>query len=185
MTIWGVFSGFIIGMLYTVLVTNFMSRSLDFNMIEALLNPALWRLALRYGAVSGGIIGLISGLNIWYMMRKINLPYMSGKIDRKSLEVYVTTPLLATLAGFVLVSVYFSTMSIFFLLPPFMAGIVATYAAHRYMDRLREWSRSIPSAASKAKNEIRDTSRLRDTASEQLYMDDMIEPSQSLSDKRS
>ncbi len=143
MLTWGFMSGFLLPVVYIVIILDLSSGGTDLKAMETLLNPLIWVMALRYGAVGGIVIGLITGLNLWYNMRKVNLPYISGKIDRKAPEIYATTLALTTVVSFLLISMFFSSMTLFFLAPPFIGAVAATYATHRYLSGLRVWGASI------------------------------------------
>jgi hypothetical protein len=144
MLIWGAGSGTILALLYLLFFAGLGS----FNFVELfllLIQPSAWILALQFGGIPGAILGLLTGLVLWALSMGFREPFNRAEMQRHRYPVYFVIGSLTTILGFVLsVLVFgmstFSYMGILLWFPPFIAGVAAAYAAHRYMFRLRLWT---------------------------------------------
>lgn len=183
MMTWGLSSGFILALSYIIILFDFFDDGFS-NWLEILLNPIIYWLAFIFGGVPGVIMGLFLGLALWRMLRNVELPFTKADMKRKRPVIYGATFGITLLLSFFMISIFVGGfLNFLMLIPPFIAGIAATYVAHRYMYRLRLWSGGIDSRKSKAKNDAEALSRLTDNVPETLQDDDMIERTQSLSEK--
>ncbi len=167
MVLWGIGGGFILVPAYVVLFIDIVDLICcggnDLNGLRLLSQPELWNWTLLFGVIPGGLIGAILGLNLWNIMRKLDKPLTRDKILDNRSEVYVSSFVFTIIISFIIV-VILDEISVFSSIPPFLVAIFATYAAHRYMFRLRLWAEK--SSKSKSKNTDIDVSRLAETGTD-------------------
>lgn len=184
MTAWGVGSGFILALSYIVIVFDILSwADGGFNSLGLIFSPFIWFYSFIFGGIPGAIMGIIVGFALWRMMRHVPIPFTKADMIAKRPRVYTVIGGLTMLLSLLLILFFFggglfgSFFDFLFLgIPPIIATIAATYAAHRYMFRLRLWSGGIETHKSKAKNDAVAASRLTDnTPNEAISTSDLHE----------
>lgn len=186
MMTWGLSSGFILALSYIIILIDFFDGEL--GDLFSFLPLILW-LAVVFGGVPGVVMGFFLGLALWGMLRNSPMPFTKTDMNRKRPAVYGIIFSITLFPSLIITSLIIdldflgSDFDVFLWIPPFIAGIAATYVAHRYMYTLCLSSGGIDSRKSKAKNEAEALSRLTDNVPESLQSDDMIERTQSLSEK--
>jgi len=166
---WGAGSGFILALLYMILV---LSSSSIGGGLAVLANPFFWMLAVMYGVIPGLIMGFFIGFMLRSLLLTVPIPFTKADMQSKRVEVYGWTFVLTLFMSLMMIFFFFGSLSEWLLLgtPALIAASASTYAAHRYMYRLRLWSASIDTRKSKIKND--DYSHLIEQDEDENYFHD-------------
>jgi hypothetical protein len=192
MLLWGFGSGTVLALLYIVFclslgTTSFMDTLLMF------VQPFAWLIALQYGGITGTGLGLVTGVVLWSLSRSFQLPFSRAEMQAQRYKVYAIISTQTIISGFVIITLFFwptlftygwgipiggtAPFPLAFFFPPFIAGVAAAYAAHRYMFRLWLWSeKQYKLEKEKVKNIERMIDHLHDKAkNEELAVEDEAE----------
>ena len=186
---WGAGSGFVLALLYIIVVVDMFEAGFSLETLGILFTPVGWYLAFIFGAVPGAVMGTIVGTGLWWMMRQAPSPFTKADLIAKRPKVYGITAILTFLMSLFLIVTFFG-LSFFnffdFLLlgiPALIAAIASAYAAHRYMFRMRLWSGGIETHKTKAKNDALVASRLSDNASDNNHFHDDLQTDKTQSEQ--
>jgi len=163
---WGMLVGLLIALSYMTLILDFFSGDDLFSLdIRSSLLSLVFAFIL--GSIPGAGVGYFLGLNMNNSLFNARIPITTADMKSKRLAVYGWSFVL-TLFAFVTGFFYFNDLSDFIFLgvSAFIAAIIATYAAHRYMYRLHLWSASLDTRKSKRKNDA--YSRLTESHADNL-----------------
>ena len=146
MVAWGFVSGTILAMLYIAFIESF-AYPTSAEFLRFFFDPFFWLISVMVGGGSGLLLGFFAGLALENLMYLTPIPFTRTDMNDIRYKVYRQLGLVTTIGGFVLSFGFFNQalFSMWFLLifPPFIAGIAAAYAGHRYLFRLRLWSESL------------------------------------------
>ena len=143
MVAWGFVSGTILAMLYIAFVLS-MGFPTSMELLTVFFDPFFWFISLAFGGISGLVLGFFAGLALEGLVYDAPSPFSRADMNALRYKVYKHLGIVATVGGFVLTFGFFNLalFSMWYLLifPPFIAGIAAAYAGHRYLFALRLWS---------------------------------------------
>jgi hypothetical protein len=162
---WGFVSGTILAMLYMVFLLGLGSASL-IELLTIFFQPFLWVLSLLFGGIPGAVLGFVDGLILGSLLDDVPIPFSRADMKAVRMKVYIPLAVVTTIGGFIIPwGIFYDSMAyLWFLLfvPPFIAGIAAAYAGHRYLFRLRLWSENLYGGQKeKAKNSERLEDKLK------------------------
>lgn len=155
---WGMGSGLILAVLFIFSLVTFFGDISTADALAALFNPALWLLSCIFGAIPGAILGFIEGIILEHLTYVAPMN-TKADIERQRFAVYLAIFLTTFLGGLFLMATFLFTDTFIVFIPPLIAAVAATYAAHRYLFRLRLWSELVHGSIrnierkSKAKND--------------------------------
>jgi hypothetical protein len=171
---WGIGSGTILAMLYIIFMGGLGSNVGVFDILKLLIEPSFWWISFIVGGGAGAILGLLDGLMLWALTRKSSRPFTRATMQAIRYRIYGAVGITTTIAGFMLTALVFGSSGFYYtgfllLFPPFIAGIAAAYAAHRYLFRLRLWSERIYGAQ---KEKVKNVERLENKPKNDTIYDD-------------
>lgn len=175
MITWGFGSGFILALAYIVVISDIFNSGFNPEIIGLLISPFAWYLAFFFGGLPGAIMGFVVGIALSRLMRDIDIPFTKADMIAKRGSVYGSISVLTfTMSAFLIFLFFSSIFDLIFMMPPFIAAIASTYAAHRYMFRLRLWSGSIETGKVKAKNDAVSSSHLIENSPQEINISEEI-----------
>jgi hypothetical protein len=174
MVTWGFVSGTILAMLYIAFIMSLYSTSAE--LLRVFLDPFFWFISIAFGGGAGVILGFFAGLALEGLVYDAPTPFTRADMNTLRYKVYRQLGSVGTIGGFVLSFGFFNQalFSMWFplIFPPFIAGIAAAYAGHRYLFRLRLWSEK---AYGNRKEKLKNSERLEDKLKNDLLYDEEAE----------
>jgi hypothetical protein len=160
---WGFVSGTILAMLFIAFHAS-LSSPTSAELLKIFFEPFFWMIALVSGGGAGLILGFIDGVLLLQMTRDVYLPFTQEEMHAVRYKIYSVIGITSIIGFYLWILFAEKSIRVRFtdslgFSTPFIAGIAATYAAHRYLFRLRLWSKK---AYENRKEKVKNSERLED-----------------------
>lgn len=137
MMLWGILSGTILSICYGLLEDFLTYNNLDY--LGEITNTILFSL-IYCGSLSGLVLGFLYGSLLWLAMNELSVPNSKDDFRYKELVIYLGSFIFVFVVSYMPIKLlYLDSLDPSLNLPPLMAALAATLAAHHYLIRLQKW----------------------------------------------
>ncbi|MEL6407122.1 MAG: hypothetical protein AAFR81_22305 [Chloroflexota bacterium] len=136
---WGLVSGYFLAWAFTMLFGRVENTFSVMEMLSSLIIG--FPLFALFGAIPGVFMSVLIASGMWHWLDEPPFTLQLGAKIRIFVATFIMMLILLFLPALLAFSFDNTNVAFIFLTPPLIASVAATYAAHRYVVRLRRWAK--------------------------------------------